>query len=59
MKPLLTTNPIWQKTSIGPVKCGRCGWTGRFARLLCEPDSRRLYCPNCTSTTWYYVKDPA
>lgn len=58
--PLVTLNPMWKKTSIGDVKCASCGWHGRFYSLLSEScsTSRRLYCPLCTSTKWFYVERP-
>ena len=52
--PLYATHRAWKKSALGTVTCAACTWHGPFASLLCEPDSRRLYCPTCTSTRWYY-----
>ena len=54
MMPLYLSHPAWTKTSLGIVVCQQCGWRGPFFKLLCEPDSRILWCPTCTSSRWKY-----
>lgn len=55
--PLIKANPIWERSQLGTVTCSACRWHGDFYALLCEPDSRRLYCPKCISMKWTYAKD--
>lgn len=52
--PLHKQNALWGRFRKDRVTCSQCHWKGPFCDLLCEPDSRVLYCPSCTSRKWFY-----